>query len=77
LLEIQALLHFDAHISGLNLLEAEHSNAMSAKLASALASLRQVLELAPSITNSTSGDIVLGVSSIHCCNECLSGFCSG
>ena len=34
---------FDAHTSGLHLLEAEHSNAISAKLASALSSLRQVL----------------------------------
>jgi hypothetical protein len=34
----------DTHFSGLNILESEHSNAMSAKLASALSSLRQVLE---------------------------------
>ena len=34
----------DTHFSGLSILESEHSNAMSAKLASALSSLRQVLE---------------------------------
>jgi hypothetical protein len=45
--QTEATMFFPVHpcFSGLNLLEAEHATAISAKLASALSSLRQVITI--------------------------------